>query len=87
MFDEAKYRAWHRSKEIELLKFEKLRENLFISSKPVRSSINSVTQKLMKKMGILILAPGGDQLPFPSLPSITSAYWSCSWLDLVLVKE
>ena len=33
MFDEAKYRAWHRSKEIELLKFEKLRENLFISSK------------------------------------------------------
>ena len=31
MFDEAKFRAWHLSKEKELQKFEKLRENLFSS--------------------------------------------------------
>ena len=29
MYDEAKYRSWHRSKEKEVKRFEKLRENLF----------------------------------------------------------
>ena len=31
MFDEAKFRSWHLKKEMELMKFEKLRDKFFVT--------------------------------------------------------